>query len=97
MQAKQIWDNLNKHYDYLIVGNGLFGSTFAHEKASQGKCCLVIDRQPHLDGNVYCENVEGITIHKYGAHIFHTERKEIWDCVNRFAKFLPYEHKVTAK
>lgn len=97
LQAKQIWDNLNKHYDYLIVGSGLFGSTFAHEKASQEKRCLVIDQRPHLGGNVYCETVKGITVHKYGAHIFHTDRKDIWDYVNQFAKFLPYEHKVTAK
>lgn len=96
-QAKQIWDDLQKHYDYLIVGSGLFGSTFAHEAAQKGKSCLLIDRRPQLGGNVYCENVEGITVHKYGAHIFHTDRKDVWDYVNQFARFLPYEHKVMAK
>lgn len=96
-QAKEIWESLNGHYDYLVVGSGLFGSVFAHEAKSRGKSCLVIDRRPHLGGNVYCEDVEGITVHKYGAHIFHTDRKDIWDYVNQFIKFLPYEHKVTAK
>lgn len=97
LQAKEIWDSLNRHYDYLIVGSGLFGSTFAHEAAGCGKSCLVIDRRPQFGGNVYCEDVEGITVHKYGAHIFHTDRKDIWDYVNRFARFLPYEHRVAAK
>ena len=68
-------------YDYLIVGSGLFGATFAHQATKQGKKCLVIDKRPHLGGNVYCENVEGINVHKYGAHIFHTNNKEVWDFV----------------
>ena len=69
-------------YDYLIVGSGLFGATFAHRAKQAGKKCLVIDKRRHLGGNVYCENVEGINVHKYGAHIFHTANKEVWDFVN---------------
>ena len=64
-------------YDYLIVGSGLFGATFAHLATKQGKKCLVIDKRPHLGGNVYCENIEGINVHKYGAHIFHTNNHTI--------------------
>lgn len=67
-----------KQYDYLIVGSGLFGVTFAYFAKKQGKKCLVIDKRPHLCGNVYCENVEGINVHKYGAHIFHTSNKNVW-------------------
>ena len=63
-------------YDYLIVGSGLFGATIAHQATKQGKTCLVIDKRTHLGGNVYCENVEGINVHKYGAHIFHTSKKK---------------------
>ena len=96
-QAKDIWESLNQHYDYLIVGAGLYGATFAREATDHGKKCLVIDKRPHIGGNVYCEDVEGITVHKYGAHIFHTDRKDIWEYVNRFVRFLPYTHKVTAK
>ena len=77
-------------YDYLIVGAGLFGSVFAHEAQKKGKKCLVIDRRSHLGGNVYCEEVEGINVHKYGAHIFHTNDKEIWDYVNSFVAFNRY-------
>ena len=66
-------------YDYLIVGSGLFGSVFAYEAAKAGKKCLVIDKRPHLGGNIYTENIEGINVHKYGAHIFHTSDKKIWD------------------
>ena len=69
-------------HDYLIVGSGLFGATFAHLATKQDKKCLVIDKRPHLGGNVYCENIEGINVHKYGAHIFHTNNKEVWDFVN---------------
>lgn len=65
-----------KHYDYLIVGSGLFGSTFAYRAHKIGKKCLVIDKRPHLGGNVYCEKIEGINVHKYGAHIFHTSNKK---------------------
>ena len=79
-----------KKYDYLIVGAGLFGSTFAYEMSKQGKKCLVIDRRNHIGGNIYCEEINGINVHKYGAHIFHTSDKQIWDYVNSFAEFNNY-------
>ena len=69
-------------YDYLIVGAGLYGAVFAHELTKRGKKCLVIDRRDHIAGNVYTENISGINVHKYGAHIFHTSDKEVWDYVN---------------
>lgn len=75
------------HYDYLIVGSGLFGATFAYQAKKAGKSCLVIDKRPHLGGNVYCEQVEGILVHTYGAHIFHTSNKEVWDFVNGLVPF----------
>jgi UDP-galactopyranose mutase len=78
------------NYDYLIVGSGLFGATFAYRAKKVGKRCLVIDKRPHLGGNVYCENVEGINVHKYGAHIFHTSNKEVWDFVNSIVPFNRY-------
>lgn len=74
-------------YDYLIVGAGLFGATFAHEATGRGLKCLVIDRRPHTGGNVYCENIEGINVHKYGAHIFHTSDPETWKFVNDIVPF----------
>ena len=74
-------------YDYLIVGAGLYGAVFAHEATKKGKNCLVIDKRNHLGGNIYTENIEGINVHKYGAHIFHTSNKEIWDYVNSFVEF----------
>lgn len=77
-------------YDYVIVGAGLFGATFAYEAKKRGKKCLVIDRRSHVGGNIYCENVEGINVHKYGAHIFHTSSKFIWDYVNQFVEFNRY-------
>ena len=77
-------------YDYLIVGSGLFGATFAYQAQKEGKRCLVIDKRPHLGGNVYCEDVEGIHVHKYGAHIFHTSNKEVWDFVNSIVEFNRY-------
>jgi len=77
-------------YDYLIVGAGLFGAVFAHEAKARGKKCLVIDRRDHIAGNAYTENIEGINVHKYGAHIFHTSNKEVWDYVNQFATFNNY-------
>lgn len=77
-------------YDYLIVGAGLFGATFAYEMVKRGKKCLVIDRRNHIGGNIYCENINGINVHKYGAHIFHTSDKKIWDYVNQFAEFNNY-------
>ncbi len=79
-----------KKYDYLIVGSGLFGATCAYRLHEAGKKCLVIDRRPYLGGNVYCEKMEGINVHKYGAHIFHTNNKEVWDFVNRFVPFNRY-------
>lgn len=79
-----------KEYDYLIVGAGLYGSTFAHLAKQKGKRCLVIDKRPHLGGNVYCEDVEGIHVHKYGAHIFHTNNKTVWDFVNAIVPFNRY-------
>ena len=88
---------LNEHYDYLIVGSGLFGASFARQMTDAGKKCIVIDRRPQLGGNVYCENVGGIDVHKYGAHIFHTENEKVWEFVNRYAKFLPYVHRVSAR
>lgn len=77
-------------YDYLIVGSGLFGATFAYLAKKSGKKCLVIDKRPHLGGNVYCEKVEGINVHQYGAHIFHTSNKKVWDFVNSIVEFNRY-------
>ena len=77
-------------YDYLIVGAGLFGAVFAHEAKKKGKTCLVIDKRDHIAGNIYCEEIEGINVQKYGAHIFHTSNKEIWEYVNQFAEFNNY-------
>ena len=79
-----------EQYDYLIVGAGLFGVTFAHQAKKTGKSCLVIDARPHLGGNVYCEEIAGINVHKYGAHIFHTSNKEVWDYVNELVEFNRY-------
>lgn len=78
------------HYDYLLVGAGLFNATLANIFASKGKKCLVIDKRSHIAGNIYTENLDGINVHKYGAHIFHTDDKEIWDFVNHFATFNRY-------
>lgn len=77
-------------YDFLIVGSGLYGATFAYRAKQMGKTCLVIDKRPHWGGNVYCENIEGINVHKYGAHIFHTSNKEVWDFVNSIVEFNRY-------
>lgn len=76
-----------QRYDYLIVGSGLFGATFAHLANKEGKKCLVIDKRSHLGGNVYCENIEGVHVHKYGPHIFHTSNKQVWDFVNSIVEF----------
>lgn len=76
-----------KKYDYLIVGAGLFGAVFAHEAHKAGKKCLVIDRRNHIGGNIYCSKVEQINVHQYGAHIFHTSNKEVWDYVNELVEF----------
>lgn len=85
-----------KQYDYLIVGSGLFGATFAYFAHKQGKKCLVIDKRPQLGGNVYCENIEGINVHKYGAHIFHTSNKKVWDFVNSIVPFNRYTNSPVA-
>lgn len=84
-------------YDYLIVGSGLFGSTFAYRAKQMGKKCLVIDKRKHKGGNVYCENIEGINVHKYGAHIFHTSNKEVWSFVNSIVEFNRYTNSPVAK
>lgn len=78
---------MKKKYDYLIVGSGLFGAVFARLATDSGKHCLVIDKRPHPGGNVYCEQIEGINVHMYGPHIFHTSDKEVWNFVNRFVRF----------
>ena len=85
-----------KRYDYLIVGSGLFGATVAYLAHKAGEKCLVIDKRPHFGGNVYCENVEGINVHKYGAHIFHTSNKAIWDFVNSIVEFNRYTNSPVA-
>ncbi len=85
-----------QHYDYLIVGAGLFGAVFAYKAKKLGKKCLVIDRRPHVGGNLYCENIEGINVHKYGAHIFHTSNKEVWDFVNSIVEFNRYTNSPVA-
>ena len=84
-------------YDYLIVGSGLFGSIFAYEANKVGKKCLVIEKRSHTGGNIYTENVEGIQVHKYGAHIFHTSNKEVWQYINQFAEFNRYTNSPVAR
>lgn len=86
---------MNK-YDFLIVGSGLFGATFAYLAKQKGKRCLVIDKRSHLGGNIYCENIEGINVHKYGAHIFHTSNKQVWDFVNSIVEFNRYTNSPVA-
>ncbi len=78
------------NYDYLIVGAGLYGCVFAHETLKAGKRCLVIDKRDHIGGNIYTENTAGINVHRYGAHIFHTSNREVWDYVCEFADFNNY-------
>ena len=85
-----------EHFNYLIVGSGLFGATFAYRATKAGKKCLVIEKRSHLGGNVYCENVEGINVHKYGAHIFHTSNKQVWDFVNSIVEFNRYTNSPVA-
>jgi UDP-galactopyranose mutase len=87
---------MNMHYDYLIVGAGLYGAAFAQQAREAGKSVLVIDRRDHIGGNVYTEEVEGIQVHKYGAHIFHTNDKTVWEYVNRFAEFNRYTNSPVA-
>lgn len=84
------------HYDYLIVGSGLYGATFAYLARKKGKKCIVIDRRAHLGGNIFCEDIDGIHVHKYGAHIFHTSNKKVWDFVNSFAAFNRYTNSPVA-
>ena len=85
-----------KKHDYLIVGAGLFGSVFACEAKKRGKSCLVIDKRPHVGGNIYCEEIEGINVHKYGAHIFHTNDKRVWEYVNNLCEFNRYTNSPVA-
>ncbi|MDH8701841.1 UDP-galactopyranose mutase [Dysgonomonadaceae bacterium PH5-43] len=80
----------NNKYDYLIVGTGLYGATFAYLAKQQGKKCLVIEKRKHIGGNIYCENIEGINVHIYGAHIFHTSNKKVWKFINKFSEFNNY-------
>lgn len=85
-----------KKYDYLIVGSGIFGAIFAYEANKRGKKCLVIDKREHIAGNIYTKEVEGINVHEYGAHIFHTSNKEVWDYINSFAEFNRYTNSPVA-
>lgn len=87
---------MKKHYDFLIVGSGLFGSVIANEAAKHGKSCLVLEKRSHTGGNVYCETIEDIVVHRYGAHIFHTNDKEVWDYVNALAEFNRYTNSPVA-
>lgn len=84
-------------YDYLIVGSGLFGATFAYFAKKAGKKCLVIDKRPQLGGNIYCKEIEGINVHQYGAHIFHTSNKKVWNFVNSIVEFNRYTNSPIAK
>ena len=85
-----------KHYDYLLVGAGLYSAVFAHLAKEQGKTCLVIEKRSHIGGNIYCEKVADINVHKYGAHIFHTSNRKVWDFVNRFVEFNRYTNSPVA-
>ena len=87
---------MEREYDLLVVGAGLFGATYACMAHRQGKKCLVIDKRPHLGGNIYCEQREGINVHKYGAHIFHTSNKQVWEFVNSFVPFNRYTNSPVA-
>lgn len=81
---------MERKYDYLIVGAGLYGAVFAYRMRQAGYSCIVIDKRSHKGGNIYCEEIEGIRVHKYGAHIFHTDNSEVWEFVNRFVRFNRY-------
>ena len=85
-----------KQYDYLIVGAGLFGAVFAQQAHRAGKRCLVVDKRSHIAGNIYTQSVEDINVHRYGAHIFHTNDKRVWDYVNQFAEFNRYTNSPVA-
>ena len=82
--------------DYLIVGAGLYGAVFAHEAKKAGKTCIVIDKRDHIAGNIYTKEIEGIQVHEYGAHIFHTSNKQVWDYVNALAEFNRYTNSPVA-
>lgn len=88
---------MKQHYDYLVVGAGISGAVFAHEATKVGKACLVIDKRDHIAGNVYCKEVEGINVHVYGAHIFHTSIRRVWDYANRFVEFNNYVNSPVAR
>ena len=88
---------LMNRYNYLIVGSGLSGALFAYEANKRGKKCLVIEKRNHVGGNIYTENIEGINVHKYGAHIFHTSNKEVWEYINQFAEFNRYTNSPIAR
>ena len=88
---------LLKYFDYLIVGSGLYGSVFAREAKKKGKKVLIIDKRNHLAGNIHTEELEGIQVHRYGAHIFHTSNKKVWDYVNQFAVFNRYTNSPVAR
>ncbi len=88
---------MSRSYDYLIVGAGLYGAVFAHEMTAAGRKCLVIDKRDHIGGNVYTEKIEGINVHRYGAHIFHTSNKRVWDYMNSFAEFNRYTNSPVAR
>ena len=86
-----------KQYDYLIIGSGITGAVFAHEAVKRGKSCMVFEKRDHVGGNIYCEHIEGINVHKYGPHIFHTSNKKVWDYVNQFAEFNNFINSPIAK
>lgn len=90
-------EHKQEKYDFLIVGSGLFGAVFAHKATALGKSCLVVDKRSHVGGNVFCRSIEGIKVHNYGAHIFHTSDKEVWDFVNQFVPFNRYTNSPLAK
>ena len=85
-----------RHYDYILVGAGLYSAVIAWHAKQAGKSCLVLERRSHIGGNVYCEEVEGINVHKYGAHIFHTSSRRVWDFVNSFVEFNRYTNSPVA-
>ncbi len=96
IKNKDIIRRINMNYDYLIVGSGLFGSIIAYEMTKKGKKCLVIEKRDHIGGNVYTEKTENINVHKYGAHIFHTNNRQVWDYINQFADFNRYTNSPVA-
>lgn len=95
IEYKEKGEKMN--YDYLIVGSGLFGAIFAHEAKKKGKKCLVIDKRSNIAGNIYTKKMENINVHQYGAHIFHTSNKQVWDYINQFAEFNRYTNSPIAK